>query len=195
MRRLIAIENVTLDGVMQAPGRPDEDPRGDFPYGGWAAPYMDQVAAEYMGVGMAAAQPAMVLGRRTYEDFAGYWPHQTDNPYTPVLDAAQKHVASRTLTPADLTWQNSTLLAGEAASSVAALKSSSGPDLTVLGSGNLVRALLRAGLVDDLLLSIYPLVLGTGRQLFQAGLPRTGLTLVESVPTTTGVLIARYRRA
>jgi dihydrofolate reductase len=190
MRTVSVVENVTLDGVIQAPGRPDEDTRDGFPYGGWASPYMDQVAMEFMGRGFGS-QSALLFGRRTYEDFAGYWPRQPDNPFTPVLNAATKYVASRAA-PA-LAWTNSELLAGEAASTVAALKETGGPALTVLGSGELVRALVAAGLVDEFTLSIHPLVLGQGRQLFPSGLPRTGFTLVESVPTTTGVIIARYR--
>jgi dihydrofolate reductase len=190
MRELTVVENVTLDGVMQAPGRPDEDTRDGFPFGGWASPYMDQVAAEFMGRGMGS-EGAILLGRRTYEDFAGYWPKQTDNPFTPVLNATTKYVPSRT--GATLDWENSELLPGEAAESVAALKASDGPHLTVLGSGVLVRALAAAGLVDEYTLSIYPLVLGQGHRLFPDGLPRTGMALVESVPTTTGVIIARYR--
>jgi dihydrofolate reductase len=190
MRTVSVVENVTLDGVIQAPGRPDEDTRDGFPYGGWASPYMDQVAMEFMGRGFGS-QSALLFGRRTYEDFAGYWPRQPDNPFTPVLNAATKYVASRTA-PA-LAWENSELLAGEAASTVAALKDTDGPALTVLGSGELVRALVAAGLVEEFTLSIHPLVLGQGRRLFPSGLPRTGFTLVESVPTTTGVIIARYR--
>jgi dihydrofolate reductase len=150
MRQVVVVENVTLDGVMQAPGRPDEDTRDGFAYGGWAAPYMDQVAASYFGLGLAG-ESAMLLGRRTYEDFAGFWPHQSDNPFTPVLNAATKYVASRT-SPL-LAWENSVLLAGDAAASVATLTSSSGPDLTVLGSGELVQSLARAGLVDEYVLS------------------------------------------
>jgi dihydrofolate reductase len=192
MRQLAVVENVTLDGVMQAPARVDEDTRDGFGYGGWATPYMDQVAASYLGFGRAG-ESAILLGRRTYEDLAGFWPYQPDNPFTPVLNASTKYVASRT--SPSLVWENSILLAGDAASSVAALKSSGGPDLTVLGSGELVQSLARAGLVDEYVLSISPLVLGTGRRLFPAGLPRAELRLVESVATTTGVIIARYRRS
>jgi dihydrofolate reductase len=191
MRALHVVENVSLDGVMQAPGRPDEDTRDGFAHGGWSSPYMDEVAARQMGLGMAG-EPALLLGRRTYDDFAGYWPNQTDNPFTPVLDAATKYVPSRG-TPR-LNWANSVLLTGEASATVAELKQSDGPGLTVLGSGELVRALAAADLVDGYTLSIHPLVLGQGRRLFTDGLPRTGFTLVESIPTGTGVIIAHYRR-
>jgi dihydrofolate reductase len=191
MSEIVVVENVTLDGVMQAPGRPDEDPRDDFPHGGWAVPYTDEVMGRVLGVGMAS-DGAVLLGRRTYEDFAAFWPHQTDNPFTPVLDAKQKYVVSRTLRE-PLPWQNSTLLSGDAADSVAALKERSEADLVVLGSGELVRSLMRRDLVDRYLLLIHPLVLGSGQRLFAHSGPSSALQLVESVPTATGVIIATYR--
>jgi dihydrofolate reductase len=183
--KLVVTENVTLDGVMQSPGRPDEDTRDGFTAGGWAIPYADHVAMEYMGKGMATA-PAMLFGRRTYQDFHGYWPRQTDgNPFTPVLDAATKYVVSRTLT--DLPWQNSELV--RSVDDVPALKERSTRDLLVLGSGELVAAL--GTLVDRYVLSIHPLALGQGRRL---RLPAAGFDLAESVTTSTGVLIATYVR-
>jgi dihydrofolate reductase len=111
MSKVTVVNNLTLDGVMQAPGRPDEDPRGGFEHGGWAVPYNDSVMGKVMGERMAASTGALLLGRRTYEDFAGFWPNQTDNPFTEVLDNTQKYVASRTLRE-PLPWQNSTLLTG-----------------------------------------------------------------------------------
>ena len=134
MRTITAIESITLDGVMQAPGAPDEDTRGGFGHGGWAQPYMDQVMGEAMGSGMAAGGP-LLFGRRTYEQFASFWPHQTDgNPFTPVLDAAQKYVASSTLTgDRDLPWQNSALLGADVPNAVRALKEGSGEDIGILG--------------------------------------------------------------
>jgi dihydrofolate reductase len=195
MSRLVVVNNVTLDGVMQAPGRPDEDVRGGFPHGGWAVPYDDPVKAEVMGQGMAegaSGAGALLLGRRTYEDFAGFWPKQVDNPFTPVLDAMQKYVVSRTLRD-PLPWQNSTVLPGEAAESVASLKQRSEKTFTVLGSGELVRTLAEHGLVDEYLLMIHPLLLGTGRRMFPDGGRRTALRLVDSVTTSTGVVIATYR--
>src|SRR5215211_8379652 len=126
---------------MQAPGRPDEDLRGGFEHGGWALPYNDEVMGRVMGEGMARGGP-LLLGRRTYEDFYGFWPKQTDNPYTEVLDNTRKYVASRTLRE-PLPWANSTLLEGEAAEAVAELKSEPGEDIGVLGSGELVRSLMR----------------------------------------------------
>ncbi|GIF69193.1 deaminase [Asanoa ishikariensis] len=188
MGKVVVVENVTLDGVMQAPAAPDEDTRGGFTSGGWAVPYLDQVMAETMGKGMRA-DGALLLGRRTYEHFHGVWADRTDgNPYTDVLNRRQKYVASRTLAE-PLKWQNSTLLSGD----VAALKKEVEGDLVVLGSGVLVRSLLEAGLVDVLTLSIHPLTLGTGTRLF--GAPPTTMELVEAIPTTTGVLIATYRTA
>ena len=193
MAKLVVFTSVTLDGVMQAPGRPDEDTRDGFAHGGWAAPYMDPVMAQVAAEGMAQAGP-LLFGRRTYEDFHGFWPKQTDNPFTEVLDSSRKYVASTTLRE-PLPWANSTLLEGDAADAVAGLKREPGPDLTVLGSGELVQALRRADLVDEYVLQVHPLVLGSGRRLFPEGGPPATLRLVDSVATTTGVVIATYRRA
>jgi dihydrofolate reductase len=190
--KIVAITNITLDGVMQAPGAPDEDTRGGFPYGGWAVPYNDPVMAQAMGEGMAKGLP-LLFGRRTYENFYAYWPNQSDNPYTDVLNKAKKFVASRTLTE-PLPWENSTLLKGEAAETVAQLKAQAGEEIGILGSGELVRSLMPRNLIDEYLLLIHPLVLGTGHRLFPDGtsLP---LELVNTVTTTTGVVIATYRPA
>jgi dihydrofolate reductase len=193
MGRIVVVENVTLDGVMQAPGRPDEDPRGGFTHGGWAVPYMDAVLGQVMGQDMARGG-ALLFGRRTYEDFAGYWPHRADNPFTLVLTERQKYVASRTLAE-PLPWHNSTLLEGDAADAAAELRRRRDDDLTVMGSGELVGSLQRRDLVDEYLLLIHPLVLGSGRRLFSDNSPWASLHLVEVTPTTTGVLIARYRPA
>jgi dihydrofolate reductase len=195
MAKVVVVNNLTLDGVMQAPGRPDEDDRGGFPHGGWALPYDDPIKAEVMGRGMARAASgdgALLLGRRTYADFAAFWPKQVDNPFTPVLDAMQKYVVSRTLRD-PLPWQNSAVLPGDAAESVAALKQRSEQDLTVLGSGELVRTLAEHGLVDEYLLLIHPILLGSGRRMFADDGRRTALRLVDSVTTSTGVVIATYR--
>ena len=191
MREITVFNSVTLDGVTQAPGRPDEDTRGGFANGGWAAPYMDEVMGRVAAEGMAGPG-ALLLGRRTYEDFHGFWPHQTDNPFTEVLDNTRKYVASRTLWE-PLPWRNSTLLEGDAAEAVARLKEQPGEDLTVLGSGELVQSLRRRDLVDRYVLLIHPLVLGSGRRLFPDGGPASTLRLVGSVPTTTGVIIATYQ--
>jgi dihydrofolate reductase len=191
MRKIVVTNSLTLDGVMQAPGRADEDPRGGFEHGGWANGYRDGVMMEAMGKGMAEAGP-MLFGRRTYEDFFKVWPGRTDNPFTAVLDNAQKYVASRTLRE-PLPWQNSTLLSGDAAKSVADLKKQPGKDIVVLGSGDLLQTLMRQGLVDVYVLLIHPLVLGRGRRLFGEDAARASLRLVSSVTTTTGVVIATYQ--
>jgi dihydrofolate reductase len=191
MAKVVVFTSLTLDGVMQAPGRPDEDTRGGFTHGGWALPYNDQVMASVLAENMAGAGP-LLLGRRTYEDFHGFWPHQTDNPFTEVLNATRKYVASTTLAE-PLPWANSTLLEGDAADAVARLKEQPGKDLTVLGSGQLVQSLRRRDLVDEYVLLIHPLVLGTGRRLFpDGGVPAT-LRLAGSTTTTTGVIIATYQ--
>lgn len=192
MRRIVVLQSVTLDGVMQAPGRPDEDRRGGFEHGGWAGPYHDAVMAREMGAGMSRGAD-LLFGRRTYEDFHQAWHGRTDNPFSPVLDASTKYVASTTL-KAPLVWRNSTLLEGNAVDAVARLKQTPGLDLLVMGSGVLVESLMYCGLVDQFILLIHPLVLGTGRRLFDdVGLAR--LRLVRSVPTTTGVIIATYEPA
>jgi dihydrofolate reductase len=189
--KVVVFTSLTLDGVMQAPGRSDEDRRGGFEHGGWALPYNDAVMGRMMGEGMAQGGP-LLLGRRTYEDFYGYWPHQTDNPFTEVLNKTRKYVASTTLQE-PLPWSNSTLLAGDAAEAVAGLKQQPGKNLTVLGSGELVQSLRRHDLVDEYVLLIHPLVLGSGRRLFPDGSPFAAPRLVDSVTTTTGVLIATYQ--
>ena len=191
MRKIAATVSVTLDGVMQAPGRADEDTRGGFTQGGWAVPYNDPVMMEAMGKGMADSGP-MLFGRRTYQDFFAVWPGRTDNPFTDVLDRTQKYVASRTLHE-PLPWQNSTLLAGEASETVRHLKREPGKDILVLGSGTLLHTLIRHRLVDVYVLLIHPLVvLGRGLRLFPDDLPRTALRLQDSVTTTTGVVMATY---
>ena len=188
--RIVVFESVSLDGVMQAPGRPDEDQRGGFAHGGWAAPYADEVMGKQAAEGMATTD-GILLGRRTYEDFYGFWPKQTDNPFTEALNNTQKYVASRTLEE-PLPWANSTLLRGDAAEAVAGLKEQAGKDLVVLGSGELVRTLMEHDLVHRFVLLIHPLVLGSGRRLFPEGSPPTTLRLADSVTTTTGVVIATY---
>jgi dihydrofolate reductase len=193
MRKVVVFNSLTLDGVMQAPGRPDEDLRGGFAHGGWALPYNDPVMGSVVAEGMADAGP-LLLGRRTYEDLYSFWPHQKDNPFTEVLDNTLKYVASTTLEE-PLPWSNSALLAGDAAEAVARLKQQPGKDLTVLGSGELVQSLMRHDVVDAYVLLIHPLVLGSGRRLFPDGGPSTALRLVDTRTTTTGVVIATYERA
>jgi dihydrofolate reductase len=190
MSKLVVVESITLDGVMQAPGRPDEDERGGFRHGGWALPYSDEVAGGFMAERMPRSR-ALVFGRRTYEDFAGFWPKQTGNPYTEVLDSATKYVASAKLSE-PLPWQNSILLEGDAGAALAELRREPGGDLVVLGSGELTRSLMEGGLVDELILLIHPLVLGQGRRLFPEEGPPASLALVDSLQTSTGVVIATY---
>src|SRR5713101_864797 len=190
MSKVVVFTNLTLDGVMQAPGRPDEDRRGGFEHGGWATPYAAMAQA---GESMATTG-GLLLGRRTYEDFYAVWPNRTDNPYTAVLNNTQKYVASTTLSE-PLSWSNSTLLKGDAAEAVARLKQELGKDLVVLGSGELVQSLMRRNLVDEYVLLIHPLVLGSGRRLFTDGGAFAALRLVDTRTTTTGVLIATYQPA
>jgi dihydrofolate reductase len=192
MRRVIVFMSLTLDGVIQAPGRADEDVRGGFAHGGWALPYADEV------MGRAAAESgattgAIVLGRRTYEDFYSVWPHRKDNPYTEVLNNTLKYVASTTLKE-PLPWMNSKLLEGDAAEAVARLKQEPGKDMVVLGSGVLVESLMRKNLVDEFVLLIHPLVLGSGRRMFNEGCAAP-LRLIDSKTTTKGVVIATYQPA
>ncbi len=193
MRRIVVVEHLSLDGVMQSPSGLDEDRRGGFDHGGWAASDNDEVMSAEMGKGMGAAD--LLFGRITYEAFYSYWPKQTEpNPFTEVLNQTQKYVASRTLA-AELPWENSTLLTGDAAESVADLKAKPGKDLCVLGSGDLVQTLMRHGLVDTYQLLIHPVVLGAGQRLFREGGVPTNLRLANSVVTTTGVVIATYEGA
>jgi dihydrofolate reductase len=192
MGQVIVTEHVTLDGVMQAPARDDEDRRGGFDRGGWAVGRaQDEVTARVMGQAMARPG-ALVLGRRTYEDLARIWPARSGNPYTDALNKSQKYVASRTLRD-PVPWQNSSVLAGDAAEAVAALKASMDGVLSIIGSGELVSTLARHDLIDEYVLLIHPIVLGQGRRLFGDGAPAAEFRLVDCVPTTTGVIIATYR--
>jgi dihydrofolate reductase len=193
MGKVVVVNNVTLDGVMQAPARPDEDTRGGFTHGGWAIPYNDAIMGQMMGERMV--QPgSLLLERRTYMDFYAVWPNRTDNPFTPVLNATQKYVASTTLAE-PLPWSNSTLLKGDVAEAVARLKEQPEQNLGILGSGALIQTLIRHNLIDEFVLLIHPLVLGTGRRLFPDGVAPATLRLVNAVPTTTGVIIATYQLA
>jgi len=192
MAEIVVTESLTLDGVMQAPGGADEDPRGGFPHGGWAAPYADEIMGMEMAKGMARPG-VMLFGRRTYESLAAHWPKQTDgNPFTEKLNNVRKYVVSRTLTE-PLPWVNSTLVPGDGdvPKAVAELRDTVEGAVAVLGSGQLVRTLAAAGLVDRYVLLIHPLVLGTGLRLFD-GAEFGKLRLVDSVRTGTGVIIANY---
>jgi dihydrofolate reductase len=192
MGKLIVIEHLTLDGVMQAPGALDEDPRDGFQYGGWANPRQDPAMQEAMGAHMSSAW-SLLAGRTTYQRFADYWPKQEPNPFTEALNRVQKYVASTTLTE-PLPWQNSTLLEGDAADAVARLKEERRENLVVFGSGVLVQSLMPRNLVDEFVLLTHPLVLGSGRRLFPGtGSNQSAFELVDSATTATGVVIATYR--
>jgi dihydrofolate reductase len=194
MSKIVVFELVSLDGVMQAPGRPGEDERSGFEHGGWAAPYADPVMGKAAGESMATTG-ALLFGRRTYEDFYSVWPKRTDgNPFTEVLNNTQKYVASTTLKE-PLPWINSVLLKGDAVEAVARLRNRAGKNIVVLGSGKLIQSLMRNHLVDEYVLQIHPLVLGSGRRLFTGGDPFAALKLVDTKTTTTGVVIATYQPA
>ncbi len=193
MRSIGVTMSVTLDGVVQGLGRPDEDTRGGFTDGGWGQRYQDEVLGREMGKGMAGAGD-MLFGRRTWQDFISAWAGATDgNPFTAYMNAVTKYVVSTTLQDADA-WQNSVLLGGDAVDMVMELKAQPGSDLAVVGSASLVRTLHAAGLVDHYTLLIHPLTLGRGTRLFEGPAPLTELDLTGSVTTTKGVIIARYTR-
>lgn len=192
MRKLIANTFVTLDGVMQAPGGPDEDPTGGFTHGGWSATYWDDVMGQVMGEAMSAPYD-LLLGRVTYEIFAAHWPYEgDDNPAARSLNSAHKYVASRTLDEAS--WGPSTLIR-DVPREVAALKAGDGVEIQVHGSGNLIQTLLRHDLLDELRVWTFPLLLGTGKWLFGDGTMPGNLKVIQSTVSTTGVVIATYARA
>jgi dihydrofolate reductase len=194
MRRISVNMSVTLDGIVQGLGRPDEDTRGGFTYGGWGQGYPDEVMMRHAAKGMGRPG-AMLFGRRTWRDFIGAWATRDDgNPFTTHMNAATKYVVSRTLDDAS-EWQNSRLLRGDAVQTVADLKRDGDGDLTIIGSASLVRSLHAAGLIDHYTLLIHPLTLGTGARLFDGPAPMTEFTLTDSVVTTTGVIIADYDRS
>lgn len=190
MAKLVVVNHVTLDGVMQSPGRPDEDPRDGFAHGGWAIGREDPAMFAQIGKRMAGGG-GLLLGRRTYEELFAAWHGRSDNSFSDPLERAPKYVVSRTLTE-PLPWSNSSLLAGEAPDAVAELKREAPGDLTIFGSGDLIRSLMAAELIDEYLLMIHPLVLGEGRRLFAPG-QHARLRLLESATTPTGVVIAAYR--
>jgi dihydrofolate reductase len=193
MGKLIATEFVTLDGVGQAPGGPDEDRDGGFAHGGWQAPLADQVSGGVI-FEQARSMDALLLGRRTYEIFAGYWPSAPQQiPFTGLLNGVPKYVASRTLA-GPLAWQGSALVAGDLAESITALKGRH-DEVHVIGSLDLLQSLLRFGLVDRMNLWVYPLLLGSGKQVFADGTVPTALRLTESVTYPNGTLHLAYETA
>ena len=191
MRPLIVSTFLTLDGVMQAPGAPEEDPTGGFENGGWSVNYWDEAMQERMGEAMAGGFD-LLLGRKIYEIFAAHWPH-TDEPGADTLNNATKYVASRTLDSVD--WQNSTLIEGDLATAVPALKEQDGPEIQVHGSWDLIQSLLEQGLVDEFRLWTFPVVVGPGKRLFGDATLPAGLELVDSAISSTGVVMATYRPA
>jgi dihydrofolate reductase len=190
MRRLVVSTFLTLDGVMQAPGGPEEDPVGGFSHGGWSVGYWDDAMGQRMGEVMTTPFD-LLLGRKTYEIFAAHWPH-TDDPGAAELNSARKYVASRTLDSVE--WNNSTLLEGDVAAAVATLKQEDGPEIQVHGSGDLIQTLLEHDLVDEFRIMVFPVVLGTGKRLFAEGALPAGLTLAESATSSSGVFMATYKR-
>jgi dihydrofolate reductase len=193
MRKLIVIEFLSLDGVMQAPGAPEEDTEGGFRHGGWQRPYFDDVLGAAAAEGMAGTD-AYLFGRKTYQIMAAFWPTAPDDdPYAGHLNSTPKYVASRTLQ--NVEWQNSTLIKGDVAEEVAKLKEQPGRDIAVLGSGNLVQALVDNDLVDEYSLTVSPIVLGSGKRLFREADDIRRLRLVDSKPTSTGSLMLTYQPA
>ncbi len=190
MRRLIVSTFASLDGIMQAPGGPEEDPTGGFAFGGWMFNYADD-DMDFSAAGFDGKDRELLLGRRTYEIFEAYWPYQPeDDPIAKSLNAAKKHVASRTLTT--LHWNNSTLLHGDVVSAIIALKTQPGPDLQVIGSGNLVQTLQAASLIDEYNVWTFPVVLGRGKRLFGETAKPSALKLVRSRVSSTGVVMSTY---
>ena len=194
MRKIIVLTFVTLDGVMQAPGGPEEDPSGGFRYGGWTVPYED----EYLGKEMVRqiSRPSdLLLGRKTYEIFAAYWPKvkNDDNPIAASFNPARKYVVSKTLTKPG--WENSVVISGDVAAEIKRLKDQAGPNLQVHGSGNLIQTLLKHDMVDELWLKIFPITLGPGKRLFADGTIPAAFTLQEYKISPKGVIIASYQRA
>lgn len=190
MRRLIISTFASLDGVMQAPGGPEEDPTGGFSLGGWMFDYADD-SMDLSAAGFDGKDRELVLGRRTYQIFEAYWPYQPEgDPIARSLNAAKKHVASRTLTTLD--WNNSTLLHGDVVSAISALKAQPGPDLQMIGSGNLAQTLHAASLIDEYNVWTFPVVLGRGKRLFSEAAKPSALRFVRSQVSTTGVVMSTY---
>jgi dihydrofolate reductase len=191
MGRVVAIEHLSLDGVMQGPARPDEDQRDNFEYGGWALERNDPAMQAAMGARMGTSW-SLLAGRITYEDLMGAWAKPTQpNPFSDALNRIEKFVVSTTLRE-PLSWQNSTLLKGDPSAAVARLKKESDKTFVIFGSGMLVQSLMRQHLVDEFLLMIHPIVLGSGLRLFPHGVSHTTLRLSEATMTQTGVIIASY---
>ena len=191
MRKLIVLSFVTLDGVMQAPGGPSEDTSGDFKYGGWSAGYWDEFMGQVMDQQMAEPFD-LLLGRKTYEIFATYWPNARNEPGANKLNEAKKYVVSTTLRKLD--WKNSTLITGDVMEEIKELKKQEGPEIQVHGSSNLIQTLLKNDLIDEFRLKIFPVTIGRGKRLFGEGTIPASFRLLESKISTTGVMVATYVR-
>jgi dihydrofolate reductase len=190
MRQLVASTSVSLDGVMQAPGGPEEDPTSAFAFGGWAFPYWDETL-DLTGRGFEGPGREIVLGRRTYEMFARFWPNlPADDPNARSMNAAKKYVASRTLKT--LHWENSVLLTGDAVEAMAALKAQPGNDLQIVGSGNLIQSLQAASLIDEYIVWTFPVILGHGKRLFEPTAKPGALRLIDTKASATGVVMSTY---
>ena len=195
MRKIVVLSFITLDGVMQAPGGPEEDPTGGFKHGGWTVGYFDDFLGKVMGEQMGKPFD-LLLGRKTYEIFAAYWPFVKDGPDRAIaarINKAKKYVASKTLRKLD--WSNSELLKGDVPKEITRLKEQDGPDIQVHGSGNLIQTLLKHDLVDEFWLKTFPVTLGRGKRLFADGTIPIGFKLLESQTSPSGVIVARYTRA
>jgi dihydrofolate reductase len=190
MRKIVALTFLTLDGVMQAPGGPEEDPQGGFAHGGWSVPYWDDFLDQVMGEQMGHPLD-LLLGRKTYDIFAGYWPDHPEEGA--ALNNATKYVASRS--PRKLEWQNSVLLQGDVVGEIRKLKTQDGPELQVHGSSDFLQTLLKADLVDELWLKIYPVTVGPGKRLFGDGAIPAAFAVADSKTSPKGVIVATYKRA
>ena len=192
MRKLIVLSFITLDGVMQAPGGPEEDPTGGFKSGGWVFPYFDELLAKMMDKQMQHSFD-LLLGRKTYEIFAAYWPYIKEDPIADKFNSAKKYIVSKTLT--QLNWKNATLIRDNVIQEINKLKEQNGPEIQIHGSGNLIQTLLKHDLGDELCLKIFPITLGNGKRLFAEGTPPMEFKLFESEISTSGVIVASYLRA
>jgi len=194
MRKLVVLSFITLDGVMQAPGGPEEDPTGGFEHGGWVAGYFDDFLGQVMDEQMRKPFD-LLLGRKTYEIFAAHWPYvkTKEDPIAAGINNAKKYVASKTMKKLD--WSNSELIKGEVAKEVKKLKEQDRPEIQVHGSGNLIQTLLKHDLVDEIWLKIFPITLGRGKRLFAEGTIPVGFKLLESKALASGVIVASYARA
>lgn len=190
MRKIIAITQVTLDGVMQSPGGPEEDPRNGFTHGGWAMRFLDQAASQVIDEIMAG-EFDMLLGRRTYDIFAAYWPHQGDNTIAKAFNKATKYVVTHN--PGGLGWERSQHIGGDVVDELHQLKASDGPELHIWGSSELLQTLIAAELVDEYRMWVFPVVLGKGKRLFENGVPPCDLSLIATQSTPKGVLLNTYR--